>query len=84
MPDLASTEREVQAFVSSLLENGQIERGTGRPGAAAAASFGGVARSRRGRRGATADVISRETHRVESSGRKKVLVRVRFHCPCGG
>ena len=81
MPELVSTEREAEAFVESLLKNGQIELGSRR--AAADGAKRAVARS-----GATAESVSRqplpsETHRIVSVGKKKALVRVRFHCHGG-
>ena len=72
LPEPVSTEREVSAFVESLLRHGQIEFEGGGPrtrGAGAAAS--------------AKKPVSRETHRVETVGGKKVLVRLRFHCPAG-
>jgi hypothetical protein len=76
LPEPVSTEREVQAFVESLLEHGQIEFAA--PRSAGARSVG--ARSAvAGRR----DPLSRETHRVRSAGATKVLERVRFHCGPG-
>ena len=74
LPDVTSTEREVHAFVGSLLEHAQIELAS--PGSAAAA------RSISRGRDTAADRVSRVTHRIESTGGKKALVRVRFHCPC--
>ena len=70
MPEPVSTEREVHAFVESLLTHGQIEFDGSRPrrGAALASAVG------------TKKPVSRETHRVKSVGGKKVLERVRFHC----
>jgi hypothetical protein len=68
MPEPVSTEREVNAFVGSLLSHGQIEFGGGARG-----PRGAVAAGRRG-------PVSRETHRVTTVGGKKVLSRVRFHC----
>jgi Fungalysin metallopeptidase (M36) len=70
MPEPVSTEREVNAFVGSLLSHGQIE-------------FGGGARGPRRAVGAVAGrpaPVSRETHRVTTVGGKKLLSRVRFHC----
>ncbi len=82
IPEPVSTEREVQAFVESLMRHGQIEFRGGRPTTAAAA--------RRTAVGAAAGApssskpVPRETHRVVSSGTAKTLVRVRFHCRCRG
>lgn len=76
LPELVSTQREVESFVQSLLKNRQIELG----GAAAGAAAHAVARSETAVSG---QAISRETHRVASAGAKKVLVRVRFQCQCG-
>jgi len=67
MPEPVSTEREVQAFVESLLTHGQIE-------------LGGGSRTRGVVAAATKKPVSRETHRVTTVGGKKVLERVRFHC----
>lgn len=74
LPELVSTEREVQAFVESLLSNGQIE--LGRPASAAAARARGAVASTQKKK------VPRETHRVTSVGGKKVLARVRFQCRC--
>ncbi len=71
LPELTATEREVHAFVESLLKNDQIES---RPTDAGR----DTARPRRGRR-----AICRETHRVTTVSGRQTLVRVRFHCPAG-
>jgi hypothetical protein len=72
LPELTATEREVRAFVASLLKNDQIEL------APAAPPKGGRARRRRGRR-----AVCRETHRITAVGDERTLVRVRFHCGFG-
>jgi hypothetical protein len=73
LPEPVSTEREVNAFVESLLRHGQIEFEGGGPG-----PKGAVAR------GASAQKLdSGETHRIKTVGGKKVLERVRFHCRSG-
>jgi hypothetical protein len=82
LPEPLSTEREVQAFVDSLLRHGQIEFASGKS-AAAAPARGAAAGSVTARQGAGKQV-PRETHRVVSSGKSKTLVRVRFHCRCCG
>lgn len=66
MPEVISTEREVQSFAASLLRHGQIEMEPTR-------SLSATAARRRNER-------SLPTHRISSIGRKKVLVRVRFQC----
>jgi hypothetical protein len=82
LPDTVSTEREVQAFVESLVSNGQIEFGNERASAAPARR-----RAVRSVSSTRADSkqknVPRETHRVATIGGKKVLQRVRFQCPCG-
>jgi hypothetical protein len=71
LPEPVSTEREVKAFVESLLAHGQIE-------------FAAPAGGRRSRAAAAkTSPISRETHRVRTAGGRKILERVRFHCGCG-
>ena len=70
MPEPVSTEREVHAFVESLLSHGQIEFDGGGPRTRAAMA------SVAGRK----EAVSRETHRVKTVGGKKALERVRFHC----
>jgi hypothetical protein len=67
LPEPVSTEREVSAFVESLLRHGQIELEGGDP-----RTRGALAKAK--------GPISRETHRVKTVGGKKVLVRLRFHC----
>ena len=79
MPELVSTEREVEAFVKALIANGQVELGGG-PKAAAA-----TGRRRGAVGGADArQPVRRETHRVKSVAGRKTLERVRFSCKCGG
>jgi hypothetical protein len=78
IPEPVSTEREVHAFVTSLLRHGQIEL-TGK--SAASAARGAAARAERPRL-ARAQPVARETHRIVSSGKTRTLVRVRFHCCC--
>jgi len=78
MPEPTSTEREVQAFVRSLIGHGQVEMPGGTPSPAAAAR--GPAAATRSRRGRATPEVVRETHRVVG----KRLVRVRFACGCGG
>jgi hypothetical protein len=75
LPETVSTDREVEAFVRSLVKNGQIEFG-GPNGAAANARSAAAGPAGRKK------PVSRETHRVRSVGGKKVLARVRFHCDC--
>lgn len=82
IPEPVSMEREVHAFVDSLLRNGQIELGGGKSAAAAATARRAVARATARRTSATRKVWQ-ETHRVASVGGKKALVRVRFQCRCG-
>jgi len=77
IPEPVSTEREVHAFVDSLLKNRQIELGA--TPAATAARKTAAARSAAG---ASSQPVSRETHRIVAKGRAKTLVRVRFHCAC--
>ena len=78
MPELVSTEREVEAFVKALIANGQVEFGAG-PKAAAA-----TGRRRGAVGGADArQQVTRETHRVKSVAGRKTLERVRFNCKCG-
>ena len=67
LPEPVSTEREVSAFVESLLRHGQIEFEGGGP-----RTRGALAKAK--------GPISRETHRVKTVDGKKVLVRLRFHC----
>jgi hypothetical protein len=75
IPEPVSTEREVHAFVASLVEHRQIEFPDGRP-------------VRRGARPAaeavrrTTEPVSRETHRIVGAGPSRRLVRRRFHCGC--
>jgi hypothetical protein len=76
IPEPVSTQREVEAFVGSLLSNGQIELG----GTAAAVTRGAGAVARGAARSVTARAVPRETHRIVSAGGKKVLERIRFHC----
>jgi hypothetical protein len=67
LPDAVSTEREVEAFVASLVSHGQIDL-VGPPRAR-----GAVAR--------VADqAIRRQTHKVKTVRGKRVLVRERFQC----
>jgi hypothetical protein len=73
LPELTATEREVRAFVESLLEHDQIES----PGGAGEDRE--TARPRKRRR-----AIRRETHRVATVSGKQTLVRVRFHCRGSG
>jgi hypothetical protein len=73
LPETVSTEREVHAFVESLLNHNQIELSSA-PRAKGAAARGAVGRTKK--------AVSRETHRIRVVGRKKVLERVRFHCRC--
>ena len=68
LPEPVSTEREVQAFVESLLNHGRIEFAA-RKGAAPKSA---VAAKR--------SVETQATHRVRSVGGKNVLERIRFHC----
>ena len=82
LPEPVSTEREAQAFVESLLSNGQIELGSRRAAPAAVQARGAAARSRAGAASGAQKAVPRETHRVASVGGKKVLVRMRFQCPC--
>jgi hypothetical protein len=77
IPEPVSTEREVHAFAESLLKHGQIEFTTGTPAAAAKGAAGRPAASAKVTRR-----VSRATHRVVTSGGRKVLVRVRFNCGC--
>ena len=78
MPELVSTEREVEAFVKALIANGQIELGGGTKAAATG--------RRRGAVGGTdaRQPVTRETHRVKSVAGRKTLERVRFSCKCQG
>jgi len=80
LPERLSVEREVQAFVSSLLSNGQIELGGSRStrGATATSAISGLGTGSAAARKAS---VRGPTHRVTSVGGKKVLVRVRFQCP---
>ena len=78
LPELLSVEREVQAFVSSLVSHGQIELGGSRTTAAAAT--GAISGARTGSAAGRRASVGGATHRVTSVGRKKVLVRVRFQC----
>jgi hypothetical protein len=75
MPETVSTEREVHAFVASLVEHEQIELG----GRRTSRTRRKTTSSRTEGRGRGAP-LSRETHRVVADGRDKQLVRVRFHC----
>jgi hypothetical protein len=75
MPEPVSTEREVHAFVASLVEHEQIELGGRRTSTARRKTTSSRAEGRG--RGAP---LSRETHRVVADGRDRQLVRVRFHC----
>jgi hypothetical protein len=71
MPEPVSTEREVHAFVESLLNHDQIDfKGGGRPRPAAVMTTAAGAKK----------PVSRETHRVKTAAGKKILERVRFHC----
>jgi hypothetical protein len=72
LPELTAAEREVRAFVESLLRNDQIE--------STRTATGRDARGTTPRRGRRA--ICRETHRVASVGGRQTLVRMRFHCRC--
>jgi hypothetical protein len=71
LPEPVSTEREVQAFVRSLLHHGRIE-------------FAAPKRAVAAKRGVAAEAMqaAQATHRVRSVGGKKVLERIRFHCGC--
>jgi hypothetical protein len=69
LPEPVSTEREVHAFVHALIAHGQIEfgnAGSARPAVASPKS--------------RTTQLSRETHRVNIVGGRKVLQRTRFHC----
>ena len=74
MPEVVSTEREVEAFVKALVANGQV----GFDGGAKAAAATGRRRGAVG--GGGTQPVSRETHRVKSVGGRKTLERVRFSC----
>jgi hypothetical protein len=77
MPEPVATEREVQAFVESLMAHGQIEFDGGNAGAVGA--VGGRAAAM-GAVGPRKGGVRRATHRVKVVGGRKVLARVRFHC----
>jgi hypothetical protein len=78
MPEPVSTEREVHAFVESLVKHGQIEFGAGGPSAAARGiASGNGGRPRRGQQ-----AVPRETHRVVKGAGGRTLERVRFACAC--
>jgi hypothetical protein len=80
IPEPVSTEREVHAFVESLVKHGQIEFSAGK--AKSAARGVAAATARRAARGEKA--IPRETHRVVATGGQRTLERVRFSCGCHG
>lgn len=73
LPEPVSTEREVQAFVKSLLNHGRIEF---------AAPKGAAPKSAVAAKRGIATEATQATHRVRSVGGKKVLERIRFHCRC--
>ena len=76
LPEPMSTEREVHAFVESLLNHGQIEFAAPKTAAAAKSAMGARATAAADKR----KLVARETHRVKTVGGKKVLQRVRFCC----
>ena len=73
IPEPVTTEREVQAFVESLVKHGQIAFDGSRRTAAATRKSAAVS---------AAKAVPRETHRVVGTGRKRTLERIRFHCSC--
>jgi hypothetical protein len=79
LPEPVSIEREVQAFVSSLLANGQIDL-VGSPTTSGPSAAAPVSEGRRGTAAARRAAVRVPTHRVTSVGGKKFLVRVRFQC----
>lgn len=79
LPEPVSAGREVQAFVESLLTNGQIEFGEPRN----AGAVRGTATTARAGRANARRPVARETHRVAAVKGKKVLERLRFHCSRG-
>jgi hypothetical protein len=68
VPNAADTEGEVQSFVRSLLANEAID-------------FGSVAK-KRGAAVAAAPLTSGATHKIQTVGGKKLVVRTRFQCFC--
>lgn len=71
LPNAADTESEVQAFVKSLLEHGQIDLSKTKKSAAKKSLVAAVSQA------------DTPTHAVKTVGGKKVLHRIRFNCrPC--